>query len=280
MTLVFRNSCVQWTLPGLLLALACGTLSVTLAGCAANGGLSATASPDELTTAQDDSPERKRARVRLQLAATYYQAGKNTIALDEVKRVMQTDPTFSDAYDLAGLIYQALEQPQLAEQHFRRAIALNPHDGSPMQNLGWLQCQQKHYVQADQSFNRALAVPGYPDRAKTLMVQGICQTRANNLARAEATLKRAYSLDLNNATTAYALADVLYRRGRYADAQPYIQRLNNNDSTVAPQSLWLGIKIERALGNRVAVQQLGNQLLQRFGDSHEASLYRQGAFNE
>ncbi|MDR0478687.1 MAG: type IV pilus biogenesis/stability protein PilW [Burkholderiaceae bacterium] len=264
-----------WLLAVLLLALVCGALPAALTGCAGAGQ----AASGELSTAQDDTPARKRARVRLELAASYYQAGKYAVALDEIKRVMQTDPSFSDAYDLAGLIYQALDQSQLAEQHYRRAIALNPGDGTPLHNLGWLQCEQKQYAEADQSFTQALAVPGYTDRAKTLMTQGICQVRANNVVQAEITLKQAYDLDPNNPITTYNLADLLFLDGRYSDAQPYIRRLNNSDLANA-QSLWLGIKIERALEDRIAARQLGDQLSRRFGDSHEASLYQRGAFNE
>lgn len=271
---------LTWTWPGLLLTLACGALPMALTGCAGGGDPAATGlSHGELPTAQDDTPARKRARVRLQLAASYYQAGKNTVALDEVKRVMQTDPNFSDAYNLAGMIYQALDQPDLAAQHYRRAIALNPRDGTPLQNMGWLQCQQKQYGQASHSFTQALAVPGYPDRAKTLMTQGICQARAGHVVQAVDALKRSYDLDPNNPITAYNLAYLLYDNGRVADAQPYIRRLNNGDLANA-QSLWLGIKVEQVLGNRVAAQQLGDQLKRRFDDSHEASLYRRGAFNE
>jgi len=263
------------------LLLACCVWPVVLTGCAAgtNGGTSWSGVPAESPTAQDDTPERKRARVRLQLAASYYQDGKNIVALDEIKQVMQTDPSFSDAYNLAGLIYQALEQPELAEQHFRHAIALNPHDGSPLHNLGWLQCQQKQYAQADQSFTQALAVPGYTGRAKTLMTQGICQSWAGNTTQAVATLKHSYDLDRNNPVTAYNLTLVLFNSGHYDDARVYIRPLNNSNQANA-QSLWLGIKVERALGNRAAMQQLGDQLLQRFGDSREASLYQRSAFNE
>jgi type IV pilus assembly protein PilF len=267
----------SWVLLLLQLLLACSALPVALMGCA--GGAMSASTPTELPTAQDDTPERKRARVRLQLAASYFQDGKNAVALDEVKQVMQTDPSFSDAYNLAGLIYQALGQPDLAEQHFQRAIELDPRDGSPLHNLGWLQCQQKQYAQADQSFTQALAVPGYADRAKTLMAQGICQNWAGNAAQAVGTLKHSYDLDPGNPVTAYNLALLLFNQGQYDDARPYIRHLNGSDMANA-QSLWLGIKIERALGNRPVMQQLGAQLQQRFGDSHEALLYERSAFDE
>jgi type IV pilus assembly protein PilF len=263
-------------LPGLL---ACGALPVALTGCAGGSRASIAGAPAELATARDDTPERKRARVRLQLAASYYGAGNYTVALDEIKQVIRTDPGFPDAYNLAGLIYQALEQPELAEPHFRHAVALNPRDGSSLQNLGWLQCQQKQYAPANQSFTQALAAPGYPDRAKTLLTQGICQARAGNTAQAVETLKRAWELDRSHPVTAYNLAQLLFNERRYDDARLYIRSLNNGHLANA-QSLWLGVKVERALNNRAAMQQLGEQLQRRFGDSHEALSYQRSAFDE
>jgi type IV pilus assembly protein PilF len=257
--------------------LACSALPAAVTGCA--GGATSFGSPAELPTAQDDTPERKRARVRLQLAASYFQAGRNNVALDEVKRVMQADPSLADAYNLAGLIYQALQQPDLAEQHFRRAIALNPRDGSPLHNLGRLQCEQQLYAQADQSFAQALALPGYAERAKTLMTQGICQARAGDTALAVSTLKRSYDADRDNPVTAYNLALLLFDSRHYDDARLYIRPLNNSDLANA-QSLWLGIKVDRALDNRAAMRQLGDQLVRRFGNSRQALLYERGVFDE
>jgi type IV pilus assembly protein PilF len=46
------------------------------------------------------------------------------------------------------------------------------------------------------------------------------------------------------------------------------------------ESLWLGIKIERGLGDAVAVRQLTEQLRKRFPDSRELSALERGAFND
>jgi type IV pilus assembly protein PilF len=44
--------------------------------------------------------------------------------------------------------------------------------------------------------------------------------------------------------------------------------------------LWLGIRIERKLGNTEAASQLGIQLKKRFPQSNEASLNDRAAFND
>jgi type IV pilus assembly protein PilF len=233
----------------------------------------------ELRTAADDSPERARARTRLALASSYFDNNQNAVALDELKKVLQVDPGFGDAYNLGGLIYMRMNEPAMAESHFQRAFSLNPRDANAMHNLGWLQCQQGRYAEASQSFQRAIAVPSYQDRARTLMTQGICESRAGDNAKAEATLMHSYELDAGNPVTAYNLSLLLYKRGDYPRAQFYIRRLNNSELANA-ESLWLGIKVERRLNNRQAMEQLASQMRRRFSQSREFLAYERGAFDD
>ncbi len=249
-----------------------------LAGCATGPGGMISATP-ELHTMADDTPERARARTRLALASGYFENNQNAVALDELKKVLQVDPSFADAYNLGGLIYMKMNEQAMAEAHFQRAITLNPRDANAMHNLGWLQCQQGRYPEATQSFQRAIAVPSYQDRARTLMTQGICQSRAGDNAGAEATLMHSYELDAGNPVTAYNLSALLYKRGDYPRAQFYIRRLNNSELANA-ESLWLGIKVERRLNNKQAMDQLASQMRRRFSQSREFLAYERGAFDE
>nr|WP_243457701.1 type IV pilus biogenesis/stability protein PilW [Ottowia testudinis] len=252
-------------------------LAALLGGCASQPGVGDT--PAEFQTASDESEARKRARTRLMLAAGYFENGQHVVALDEQKKAVQADPTFADSYNLGGLIYMTLGDNGMAQSHFQRAIALNPRDANAMHNLGWLQCQQGNYAAAAQSFQRAVAVPNYHDRAKTLLAQGICEARAGDPAKAEATLMHAYELDAANPVTAYNLSQLLYQRGDFTRAQFYIRRLNNSEMANA-QSLWLGIKVERRMNNRQAMEQLASQMRRRFSQSREFLAYERGAFDE
>ena len=270
------SSCAAWParrrVTAWLGALAVGA---ALAGCAAQ----AIDTPVEFQTASDETPQRKRARTRLQLASEYFEHGQYTVALDEQKKALMADPSYADAHNLGGLIYMALGDRQLAQAHFQRAIALNPRDANSMHNLGWMLCEEGRYPEATQWFQRAIAVPTYQDRAKTLMAQGVCEARSGDGVTAEATLKRSYELDAGNPETAYTLARLLYQRGDFNQAQFYIRRLNNSERANA-ESLWLGIKVERRLNNQVAMQQLGSQLRRRFPESRELLAYERGAFDD
>ena len=265
----------RWTL------MACGALTCffALGGCATNGGTSAPESSADLVTPSDEPEARRRARIRLELASNYFEMGQTAVALDEVKQSLASDPTYADAYNLRGLIYLRLNDFPQAEESFRRALALRPGDANLSHNFGWLLCQQKKYAEADQNFSRALNNPPYAARTNTLMAKGLCQVGAERYAEAEQSLIKAYELDAANPVVGYHLSALLLRRNDLSRAQFYIRRLNNSEYANA-ESLWLGIKVERALGDTVAMRQLADQLRKRFLDSREWGAFERGAFNE
>ena len=255
-------------------------LLAALGGCATTGdGYSGGSSATELATASDDSDARKRARTRLTLAASYLQDGKHMIALEEQKKAVRIDPGFPDAYALGGVIYTQMGETQLAFANFERAISLNPRDADSMHNMGWLHCTEGHYPQAAALFDRALGVRMYMEKAKTMMAKGICEARSGDRAKAEETLAQAHELDQSNPVTAYNLAQLIYMRGDAQAARHYIRRVNNGQWSNA-ETLWLGIKVERALGNQRAVAELSEQLRRRYPGSRELQSYERGAFDE
>jgi len=278
--MTIMNSAVERLAFGPWLARACLAMAVwgALAGCATKPTDFASASTDTLT-ASDEPESRKRARIRMELAVGYFEQGQTSIALDEVKQVIASDPGFPDAYSLRGLIYMRLNDNRQAEDSFRRALALNPKDSNALHNFGWLQCQQGRYEESFRSFEQATANPLYTDKAKTLMAQGLCQARAGRRDDAERTLARAYELDAGNPITGYNLAQLLFQRGEFTRAQFYIRRLNNSELANA-ESLWLGIRVERRMNDPVAMRQLGEQLKKRFPQSRQMVSYERGAYDE
>lgn len=249
-----------------------------LAGCASVPVPSGGAGRDWVTES-DEPLARKRARVRLELAAGYFGQNQLTVALDEVKQALLIDPTFAPAYNLRGLIYMGLKEPRLAEDSYLQALRHAPQDGDALHNLGWFYCQEARYTEATDAFQRALRTPNYPSAARTWMTQGVCEARAGQKAEAERSFLRAYELDAGNPITLYNLALLMHQRGESERARFHIRRLNNSELANA-ESLWLGIKIENRLLNHEASRQLGEQLRRRFPESREAGAYERGAFNE
>lgn len=255
-------------------------IMIGVIGCASNSdGSGATSLKDDIVTASDESDARKRAKIRLELAVGYFEQGKTTIALDELKQSIAADATYAPSYNLRGLIYMRLDNFPLAEESFKRSLAISPRDSNVMHNLAWLQCQQGRYSDAAALFQNALENPQYGERAKTHLAHGLCLSRAGNVPAAEASLMKSYELDAGNPITAYNLGVLLYERADYVRAQFYVRRLNNSELANA-ESLWLGMKVERKMENRDAMFQLASQLEKRFPQSRELRAYQRGAFNE
>ncbi|TFZ00736.1 type IV pilus biogenesis/stability protein PilW [Ramlibacter henchirensis] len=251
--------------------------ALVLGGCAS--GPNADMGQQDIATESDESEARRRARIRMQLAVGYFEQGQTAVALDELKQVVAIDPTYPDAYNLRGLIHMRLNDFRQAEDSFKRAVSLNPRDGNTIHNLAWLYCQQRRFEDANQSFEQALSNRTYGDRAKTLMAQGLCLNRAGKKAEAEKSLSRAYELDAGNPIIGYNLASLMYDRGELQRSQFLMRRLNNSQLANA-ETLWLGVKVERKIGDRLAMNQLADQLKRRFPQSKEAGRLDRGAFDE
>jgi type IV pilus assembly protein PilF len=263
-----------------LAALFLAFAALLAAGCVAPPGSPEASVPGaDILTASDEPESRRRARIRLELASEYFEQGQTNVALDELKQALITDPTLAEAHNLRGLIYMRLGDMALAEDGFKRAAALSPRDGNVAHNYGWLLCQQKRYSEATPYFSQALQSPVYGDKAKTWMAQGLCELRAGKRDDAERSLARSHELDPGNPVVGYNLARLLFERGDFVRSQFYIRRLNNSQLANA-ESLWLGIRVERRVGNREAMQQLTDQLTRRFPQSRETAALERGAFDE
>lgn len=255
-------------------------VSLLLTGCANRQNLIVELGDrTDLITDSDETDQRRRARLRVELATGYFEQGQTKVALDEIKQSLATDPNYVDAYNLRGLVYMRLNDIPLAEDSFRRALLINPRDAGVAHNYGWLLCQQGRYVDSFKLFGQAASNPTYTGKAKTLMALGVCQVDAGQLSEGEQSLMQSYELDAGNPVTGYNLSSLLYRRGDLTRAQFYIRRLNNSELANA-QTLWLGIKTERKLNNPQAMAQLAGQLRKRFAMAPETAAFEKGSFDE
>jgi len=262
----------------LFLLLPLGFLSIS--GCASHT-VNAVASSDsqELMTASDEPPLRKRSRIRLELATGYFELGQSSVALDELKQSIAIDPNYSEAHHLKGLVYMRLNESKLAELSFKRALEISPSDANVMQNIGWLLCQQSRFQESETYFAQVLSLPKYEQRAKTFRTQGLCLVKAGRLAEGGHSLLLSYEIDSLNPVTLFNLSSALFQQGKYLGAQQYIRELNNSDLANA-ESFWLGIKVEHRMNNPVGMTQLASQLLKRFPKAKETNNYQRGAFDE
>jgi type IV pilus assembly protein PilF len=247
--------------------------------------LSACAAPLAAPTAgprtdSDQTDADRRAGVRMELAAGYFARGQFNTALDEIKQALVAKPDLREAINLRALVYAAMGEPQLADESFKRALTLYPLDPDTLHNYGWLLCQQQRWAAADVQFDLALTQASYRAPSRTLLAKGVCEARAGRLLDSERSLSKAFELDPASPAVAINYAEVLYRNKQFERARFYVRRVNAQPEQSNAQSLWLALRIERRLGDRVAVDELSQLLRRRHPQSPELQAMDSGRFDE
>lgn len=247
--------------------------AVLLAGCAGEP-----ASQDsKVASPQADSDSLQRARAFTNLAGAYYARAQYKIALDELRKAITADSRYGPAYDVYGLIYMDLEEDTLADENFRRAIELDRNDSEARNNYGWFLCTRGRYQEGLEQFKAALRNPLYTRPEQAMTNAGLCAEKSGDLMLAEANLVKSLKLQPDNPNTILKLAALNFRQDRLPDAQ----RLLEHYAELAPptaESLWLGVRLERKLGNRSQEAAYGLQLRKNFPDSNEARMLLAGQY--
>ena len=265
------------------LAAAAGALVLAgvLSGCARTPAqppmLQAAPQSEPLNRANEEASTRNRARVHTELAAGYFELRNMAVALDEIKLALRSDDTYAPAYNIAGLIYSALKQDQLAVENFQRALRLDPIDPDTNNNYGHFLCERKREAEAVRYFLAALKNPLYANRERSYVNAGVCLRRQGDVAAAEDYFVRAIKLAPAQPQALYQLADIAHARGEHEQAKRYLVRLEQVTQPSA-EVLWLALRIERKLGDRNAEASYGQQLRRQFPDSKEARALLAGSY--
>lgn len=239
---------------GILLALAA---TAALGGCAGNPVL---------------DPETRAARlaqINLQLGLGYLQEGKADIALDKLRRAVKADPGSPDAHLAIAVLYDRLGEDEAAESHFQDALRLAPENASIATNFGNLLCRLGRVPEAEEQFRNAVHNRGYETPEIAYTNAGLCLSRHGAPDRAEEYLRQALSARPSYPPALLALAELSLAQGQTDAARGLLQRYHDNTEPGA-QSLALGVRIERALGDTRAAANYAGLLRSRFPDSAEA----------
>jgi len=227
----------------------------------------------------EESEARRRARIRMELAIGYFQEGRFNVALDELKQSLTADPNFAEAIGILALVYMELGQKDLAEQNFRRAMQLKPNDSDLNVNYGWFLCVNGRERDSIAFFLAALKNPLYERPSIAWQNAGLCSMKLKDMGNAETYLRRAYEIDPDGPMTSVTLARIYFDRGEVDQARFMVSNINRSPSAY-PGSLWLGLRIERKLGNAGEASALAATLRRAFPNSPEAQRLARGAYDE
>jgi type IV pilus assembly protein PilF len=225
------------------------------------------------------SDARNRARVHTELAAAYYDGGNMAVALQELRRATAADPAYAPAHSMLGRVYMELKENKLADASFARALQLAPNDPDINHNYGWFLCHTGQEKTSIRYFLQAVRNPLYSVPWRSYSAAGLCSLRSNDVKDADDFFQRALRLEPDDPTAMLNLAAIRYRQGRMEEARQLITRYNKA-GTPSAESLWLGLRVERRMGDRLAERSYGDQLRRRFPGSPEYRALQEGRYEE
>jgi type IV pilus assembly protein PilF len=249
-------------------------LLLLLAGCAGQSD----PTHDTGTIIGEVGDPRNRAKLHTELASLYYGNGNLGVALEELRSATSADSGYAPAHGMYGLVYMQLRENDRAEASFERALRLSPNDADINHNYGWFLCQTGRETASIKHFLHAIRNPLYPTPWRSYSAAGSCTLKVNQVKDAEAFFERALKLEPDEPGALLHLGQIRYRQGNMGEARKLVAR-HNKLVTPSAESLWLALRIERRLGERVAEQAFANQLRRRYPTSPEFQALQRAQFD-
>ena len=246
-------------------------MSLRIAAALLAVGLIGMAAPAQADRASDRANREQAARVNAQLAMTYLRQGDLISARDKIEKALKQNPRTPETQMAAGFVYDRLGQDRKAADHFEQAVKLDRDNADVLNNAAVFECRKGDKKKGVQYFLRAAESPLYRTPEVAYSNAGRCARASGDPKDAEKYFRQSLAIRPDQHETMLELADLLHETGSNMPARAFLQRYG----AVAPataESLWLGYRVEMALGDRAAAAEYARRLRKDFGISMQAGL--------
>jgi type IV pilus assembly protein PilF len=212
------------------------------------------------TTSNVTTPQPERAaELNLEIGIEHMRNGNLQQAKDKIDRSLEQNPRFGRAHLIAGMLYNRLGDQNSADSHYQRAVALEPKNPEFKNNYAVYLCQRSKFERGQKLALEAAADPLYKTPEVAYANAGNCARSAKDLKMAEDYFRRALDARPRFGEALFAMADLEYHQTEYMSARAFYQRYLEVGRT-SPETLWLGVRIERGLGNKAQAQHYAQRL--------------------
>ncbi|WP_160152855.1 type IV pilus biogenesis/stability protein PilW [Microbulbifer sp. ALW1] len=218
----------------------------------------------------------KARETHIQLGLRYLQSGDDNreIARHHFQEALKLGKKDPDAHHGLALLYQADNELEVAESHFKKALRYNRDFSMARVNYGAFLYKQERYQEAKEQFLVASEDLTYNRRSYALANLGRAELKLHELDGAEKAFKKSLALSADLPVALLELAELKFEKQEFSQAKQYLDRFSEKNRQI-PQSLWLGIRIEKIFGNRDKERSYALALKNLFPYSAETLKYQQ-----
>lgn len=202
-------------------------------------------SPAQLSKPQ---PERA-AEINLELGIEHLRKGNLQQAKDKIDKALAQNPRYGRAHLIAGMLYNRLGDEDQAETHFERAVSLDPKNPEFKNNYAVFLCQHNKFARGQKVALEAAADPLYTTPEVAFLNVGTCARGAGDIKAAEDNFRKALDAKPRFGEALLQMAELEFHQTEYMSARGFLQRYLEVARS-NPATLWLGVRIERGLGNK------------------------------
>ena len=220
----------------------------------------------------DTSKGRDEARqAYVQLGLGYLQEGSTERAKIPLKKALELNGSDADANAALALVFQAEMEPELAEQHFRKALNARS-DARILNNYGSFLYEQKRYKEAYELFEKAAADTLYPERSRVFENLGMTAAALGQREVARQHLEKALRLNRQQPRALLEMAEMSYQDMQYVPAKEYFDRFTQLSEQTA-RSLLLGTRLAKVYEDKNKAASYGLQLKRLYPGTPEYQQY-------
>lgn len=210
-----------------------------------------------------ESSPHEAATYNAQLAIAYMRQGNLAMAQEKIDRALNQDANNASVQTAAGLLYERLGDDRKAESHYAAAMRIKPDASDVLNYYGVFLCRNGRAKDGEKLILKAAHNPVYRTPEMAYTNAGLCMRNAGKLDEAEKHFQQALALKPKFGDALLQLADLTFERGRMSDAQVLVQRYLGSQPANA-QILWIGVRVERTLGNHAAADAYAKRLKNEF----------------
>lgn len=163
-------------------------------------------------------------------------------------------------------------EPELADQHYRKALAARPSDARILNNYGSFLFEEKRYKDAYQRFEQAAADTLYPERSRVFENLGMTAAMLGERDLARQHLEKALRLNRQQPRALLEMAELSFEDRHYVPARDYYDRFSLLSEQNA-RSLLLGVRLATVFEDRDKAASYGLQLKRLYPGSPEYQQY-------
>ena len=214
-----------------------------------------------------------------QLAIGYIQRQQYKPAKDKLLKSIEQNPDNLVAYKTLAYLYALLGLPEEAEEKYQEALGIKPDDSDLLNSYGAFLCSIGKLDEAQEKLKQSYSNPFYESKYLAESNAGSCYIKQQEYKKAEALLRKSLRVEPKLPGSLISMAEIGVKTERYLMARAYIQRYHAVKSPT-PESLWIQIQAEKALGAKDHYVKYARQLINDFPDSDEAGWVEAEARNE